>query len=68
MLASSRETLKLTKSPQCTRLPINCGCYYVVPRADRQDAQQALTKKTPHVEPNDPDAFIIALLHVDKNK
>lgn len=42
--------------------------YYVVPRAKRQDAQQALTKQTYHVEPNNPDCFIITLLDMEQKR
>lgn len=42
--------------------------YNIVPRADRQGAQRALAKQTPHVESDDPDSFIIALLYVDKKQ
>lgn len=42
--------------------------YNIVPRADRQGAQRALAKQTPHVESDDPDSFIIALLYVDKKR
>lgn len=57
MLFSSREPLKPTKTLHlhswCFCLLIVVG-YYVVPRAKRQDAQQALTKQTPHMETDDP--------------
>lgn len=51
----------------CLCLLIAVG-YYFLTLTDRQDAQQALTKQMTHVEPNDPDSFIIALLDVGKKK
>lgn len=70
-LFSSGEPLKPTKTLRLHwrrfGLLIAVG-YCFVPGADRQGAQRALAKETPHVEPDDPDSFIIALLYVDKKQ